>query len=35
MNRPNSMQIASEDWNHGLVTVMPANALPLLFDADA
>ena len=35
MNRPNSMHTPSDDWNQSFVTVMPANALPLLFDADA
>ena len=35
MNRPTSMHTPSEAWNQSLVTVRPANALPLLFDADA
>ena len=34
-NRPSSMQMPSVDWKKSLVTVMPANALPLLFAAEA
>ena len=35
MNRPSAMQTPSDDWNQSFVTVIPANAEPLLFDADA
>src|SRR5581483_6999822 len=33
--RPNSMASARVDWKKSLVTVMPANALPLLLAAEA